>query len=892
MRQILLNSSGAVVARVPRPIVEPGSVLVRVHYSLISVGTEIAPLRPSAAAAPDSSSIERGIEYASVARRYLRASIRDPRKAIDRLSRIARQSVKRLRPAPSTPARAVAVGDLSWTAATPDVELTSDDGTITLVTDDTAAGYQILSQPIPVAADHLPVVRLQGRVESGAIVIGLLNEGRARWIGQRTYQEGPFEDTLIFDPAGSPEVTVVVTAAGAPARSRVVLTSVGVGTAPASIGGLPLSELDTQGWNVGYSAAGEVVAVGEGINDLAAGDLVACAGAGQANHADYISVKRNLVCRVPSGCAMTLAATTTVGAIALQGVRRAAPQLGERVALLGLGLIGQITSQLLRAAGCEVIGLDLDAARVERARRLGMEDGASDPETFKALVRDATGGRGTDRTLLTAATKSHAVVNLAMEVTRAKGTVVLVGDVGLKIEREVFYRKEIDLLMSTSYGPGRYDASYEIHGHDYPFSYVRWTLNRNMDAYLNLLARGRIDVQSLIDRVISVDEAGEAYRALAGGTSELPLGVLIRYPDDTRDLPEPPDSTRIVVRGHRPAPAGPLRYALVGAGAFGTAMLVPQMKKRRDRFFLRAVVTRNTSQGGNFARENQVEILSSDLDPVLRDPDIDLVVIATRHHEHADQVIRAIDAGKHVFVEKPLAISWRELDRVVDAHNAADNAPLILVGFNRRFSPAVLMIKSLVERRRAPLVVSYRVNAGYIPGDHWVHGPQGGGRNIGEACHMYDVFRFLAAAPVRSIQAMPIDPGTLPYLRNENFSATIGYEDGSLGQLLYTSLGPKAGLGKERIEVFCDGETYVVDDFKRLTKSSDGSVLWQSGEADKGHYEELSRFGDAIASGAASPIPFDELVETSALALRIEDLLFGRPSAEAEDGDWTHQTGG
>ncbi len=269
-------------------------------------------------------------------------------------------------------------------------------------------------------------------------------------------------------------------------------------------------------------------------------------------------------------------------------MRRAAPQLGERIAVLGLGLIGQITAQLLRAAGCDV---DRPRSRsgARRAREaLGMAYGASDPEAFKALVRDATGGRGADRTLITAATKSHAVINLAMDVTRAKGTVVIVGDVGLKVEREVFYRKEIDLLMSTSYGPGRYDPSYEVDGHDYPFAYVRWTLNRNMQAYLDLIARGRLDIQPLIDRVISVDEAPSAYRALADGTTTLPLGVLIRYPDDTRELPEPADATRVVIRGHRTAPAGPLNYALVGAGAFGTAMLVPQMKKRRDRFFLKA----------------------------------------------------------------------------------------------------------------------------------------------------------------------------------------------------------------------------------------------------------------------------------------------------------------
>ena len=877
MRQILLNSGGAIVARVPRPIVERGSVLVRVHYSLISVGTEIAPLRSVAGAAPDSSTIERGLEHARLARHYMRASIRDPRKAIGRLAQIARRQVATIRPrtaAPVTPV--VTVGGISWTQASPAARFSTSGGIVTLVTDDAPAGYQIMSQAIAVAPDQVPVVRVQGRVDAGAIAIGLLNAARDAWLGSRTYESGPFEDTLVFDPRGSQHVTLVVTAAGAPAPSRVTLSTVDVGTAPQSIGGLPPNELDAQGWAVGYSAAGEVIAVGDEITDLAAGDLVACAGAGQANHADYISVNRNLVCRIPAGCPVNVAASATVGAIALQGVRRAAPQLGERVAVLGLGLIGQITVQLLRAAGCDVLGLDLDPTRVERARALGMRDGADDADRFKIVVRDFTGGRGVDRTLITAATKSAAVVNLAMEITRAKGTVVIVGDVGMKIDREHFYRKELDLLMSTSYGPGRYDPSYEVEGHDYPFGYVRWTMNRNMQAYLDLIASGRIDVQPLIDRVISIDEAPNAYRALADGAEGLPLGVLIRYPDDTRDLPEPADATRVVIRGHRKAPPGPINYALVGASAFGTAMLVPQMKKRRDRFFLKAVVSRNAVQGGNFARDNQVEMLTSNLDDVLGDPSIDLVVIATRHHEHADQVVRALEAGKHVFVEKPLAIAWSELEQVAHVYRALDTPPQLMVGFNRRFSPALTAVKDLIASRRAPVIVNYRLNGGYIALDHWVQGAQGGGRNIGEACHMYDVFRFIAGAPAVSIAAAAIDPASLPYRRNDNFTATIEYENGSLSTLVYTALGPKTGLGKERIEIFCDGECYLVDDFKQLIRTSDGAVLWQSHEPDKGHFEELSRFGDAIASGGQPPIPFEELVETSAVALNVEDLLFGR----------------
>jgi predicted dehydrogenase/threonine dehydrogenase-like Zn-dependent dehydrogenase len=880
MRQILLNSSGAVVARVPRPAVERGAVLVRVHYSLISVGTEIAPLRSIGASAPDTSAVERGIEYASLARRYFRASLRDPRKAMTRVAQIARAQVGRMRPPRQVPVvPAAGAGEVTWTQASAAATLTRTGGALTLVTDDTPAAYQIMTQAFSVPAGQVPVVRVSGRVEEGAIAIGLLNDARDRWLGSRTYDTGPFEDTLVVDPAGSGAVTLVVSTSGAPAKSRLTLSTVEVGTAPSTIGGLPLSELDTQGWNVGYSAAGEVVAVGDGIDDLAAGDLVACAGAGQANHAEYINVKRNLVCRLPPECPINVAASATVGAIALQGVRRAGPQLGERIAVIGLGLIGQITCQLLRAAGCDVIGLDLDPVRVDRARALGMAYGATGPDAMKAVVRDATAGRGADRTLITAATKSSAAVNLAMEITRAKGTVVIVGDVGLKIEREVFYRKEIDLLMSTSYGPGRYDAAYERDGHDYPFAYVRWTENRNMQAYLDLVARGRIDIQPLIDRVITVDEAPLVYRTLADAEGDLPLGVLIRYPDDTRVLPEPADSTRVIIRGHRKATGQPLNYALVGVGAFGTGMLVPQMRKRRDRFFLKAVVSRNASQGGNFARENQVEIWTTDLGDVLRDPAIDVVVIATRHDRHAEEVTRALRAGKHVFVEKPLAIDWRTLEQVETSYRELSTPPLLLVGFNRRFSPSLLAVKDLVKTRRAPLVLEYRLNGGYIPLDHWVHGAEGGGRNIGEACHMYDVFRALTGAPVRAITASAIDPGTLPYRRDDNFSATITYEDGSLAHLMYTALGPKSGLPKERLEIFCDGDAFILDDYKKVVRASDGSVLWESAEADKGHAEELARFGDAIASGGESPIPFDEIVETSAVALHVQDVIFGRDQA-------------
>jgi len=546
MRQLLMNMSGVTVARMPRPAVRRGTVLIHVKYSLVSIGTEIAPLRPTRAVAPDAPAIERieqNIDRLRLLNHYVRASIRDPRKAARRLKQIASHRLQRPR-----------------------------------------------------------------------------------------------------------EVVDVVVAAA-------------TGTEPAPPA--PSDQTD-QGWAIGYSVAGEIAAIGEDVHDLAVGDLVAAAGAGQANHADYVAVPRNLVCRIPAGCDPKHAASATVGAIALQGVRRAAPQLGDRICVIGLGLIGQITVQLLKAAGCRVIGLDLDEARVARARRLGLDAGTSGVEQCKTLVRDATGGRGADRTIITAATKSSTLINLGMELTRAKGTVVVVGDIGLHVDRTEFYRKEIDLLISTSYGPGRYDPAYEAEGHDYPYGYVSWTMNRNLQSYLELVADGRVNVEALIDRVVPIADAPAAYTELARAEEALPIGVVIAYPDDQPDDEEP---RRLTLGGHRPPPGGLVNYALVGAGAFGTSMLVPQMRKRADRYFLRGIVSRTGTHGSNFARENQVEVLASDLDAILGDPQFQLVVIATRHNEHADQVARSLAAGKHVFVEKPLAISWSELARVVEAYD-------------------------------------------------------------------------------------------------------------------------------------------------------------------------------------------------------------------------------
>lgn len=886
MRQVLISSSAALVARMPAPTVAPGSVLVRTRFSLISTGTELASLAPLASSLKGGTALEQAVELSSKATFYLGKAVRDPRKAAERarsmVSAFVGNKLAMARPKVSSnapPATPANLGTASWEKGATTAFETSG-GRLKLVTDASPGSYQAVSQSIRIPDGYSLELRLEGELKDAPLGLGILNHDRSAWITQLTLEPGPIKDNFWFDiPSGNPQITVVICNAGAEREATLVLDKADIIANPPDASGLPASEMSQQGWNVGYSAAGEVIAVGEGVKDFAVGDWVACAGAGQANHADYVCVKRNLVAKIPKGCPLEHAATTTVGAIAMQGVRRADPKLGEIVVVIGLGLIGMITVELLKASGARVVGIDINKARVRKAMELGIDAVTAEPTQLWPLVRDMTDGQGADQTIITAASKSHALINQAMEVTRRRGRVVIVGDIGLKPERAHFYRKEIDLLMSTSYGPGRYDATYEEEGRDYPYGYVRWTQNRNMQSYLDLIASGRIDIAPLIERIVPVDDAPATYRELAQSGQPLPLGVLLSYPENELPQPQAPDSAKIILRGARSPQTGRINYALVGAGAFGTHMLVPQMDKRSDRYFLRAVVSRDAVRGGNFARSRRVQILASGIDEVLRDASIDLIVIATRHSDHAQQTIAALEAGKSVFVEKPLALTWSELDAVRSAYEAASkkpNPPLLMVGFNRRFAPAVEKLQEVLAGRRSPLIVNYRLNGGYIAPDHWIQGRDGGGRNIGEACHMYDLFRCLSGARVRAITASAIDPGRSTYLRSDNFTAGITYEDGSVGNLVYTALGPKEGLPKERIEIFCDGEAYVLDDFKSLTQASTGEVLWQSKTVDKGHFTELSKFADAIASGGVSPISFEEIAETTAVSFHIEDMLHGR----------------
>jgi predicted dehydrogenase/threonine dehydrogenase-like Zn-dependent dehydrogenase len=626
----------------------------------------------------------------------------------------------------------------------------------------------------------------------------------------------------------------------------------------------------------GYSAAGVVVAIGAKIRDLMVGDRVACAGAQFAHHAEYIRVARNLCVTLPEGVDFEAASTVTLGAIALQGMRRAQPTLGETFMVVGLGILGQLTVQMLRANGCRVIGTDTERSRIETALSLGMAHGVHPEEADTDTVARMTDSYGADGVIITAATPSDAVVSSAFKMCRKKGRVVLVGDVGLNLNRADFYVKEIDFLISTSYGPGRYDQRYEEQGLDYPISYVRWTENRNMAEYLRLIADGRVQVAPLVAARYPIEEAAAAYAAIGG--ADKPLVALLTYPP----LEEAPVvlNRRLNLKSVPQRGEGKIRMALIGAGSFARSSHLPNMRALDRHYHLRAVVNRTGPSAKAVGQQFGADYVSTDPAEVLADPEVDAVLIATRHHLHGTLALAALKAGKHVLVEKPLTLIREELAELQAfygndaATNGASGKPILLTGYNRRFSPHVLRMQQLLAQRSAPFILNYRMNAGFIPLDHWVHGPEGGGRNLGEACHIYDLFTALADAEVTGIAAQAIKPATAHYGRNDNFVATLSFADGSVANLVYTALGHK-GVPKETAELYVDGKIAVLDDYRSLTVHGAEKQSLQTRLQDKGLMIELERFAQGIQTGDW-PIPWWQQVQVSEVAFAVEEMVFER----------------
>lgn len=624
------------------------------------------------------------------------------------------------------------------------------------------------------------------------------------------------------------------------------------------------------GTPTGYSAAGEVIALGDDVTGFAVGDRVACAGGGYANHAEVIAVPVNLVVRVPDGLPLDDASTVTLGAIAMQGVRRAEPTLGETIAVIGLGVLGQLTVQLLRAQGARVIGSDLDPVRAEQARTSGAHWVVRDGESLADVARKATDGFGADGVIITAATSSSAVVSDAFQSCRRRGRVVVVGDVGLDLKRYDLYEKELDLRMSTSYGPGRYDSVYEEEGHDYPYGYVRWTEGRNMEEYLRLLSEGRVALAHLPSERYAIGDATAAYEALKREGPK-PTIVVLEYPrENTPPVRTVKTRTSPVAREKR------IRVALIGSGSFAEGTHVPNLAKLDGDFELRAVMSRTGATAKAFATRNNATYATTDFDEVLADAEVDLVLITTRHDLHAALALQALRAGKHVFVEKPLALTFEELADIEAFYAGATDAPVLMTGFNRRFSPAVRKLRERLEHRTAPIVADYRMNAGYIPLDHWVHGPEGGGRNIGEACHVYDVFDALTGAPVNAVRASAIAPSNR-LAANDNFTATVTYDDGSLCTLTYTALGAKEHP-KERLEVYADGVVLTLDDYRSLSASGRKTPLWTSRTIDKGHRDELEALAECLLRKGPWPISLEEQLRATQISFDVEAQIRGSSS--------------
>ncbi|MFN2497980.1 MAG: bi-domain-containing oxidoreductase [Pyrinomonadaceae bacterium] len=624
---------------------------------------------------------------------------------------------------------------------------------------------------------------------------------------------------------------------------------------------------------LGYSAAGIVQELGPDVTGVRAGDRVACAGADFASHAEMLSVPQNLCVRLPEGVGFEAGAFGTLGAIALQGLRLAEPTLGETVAVIGLGLLGQLTVQLLKANGCRVFGIDLDPAKVELARALGADAATiSGPETAQQVI-DWTRGRGADAVLITAATPSNEPIEMAGEISRAKGRVVAVGLVGLDVPRQSFYERELSLKISMSYGPGRYDPEYEERGHDYPFGYVRWTEQRNIEAFLDLVAEKRIDVEQLISHRFPISEAGRAYELISGSTEPY-LGVVLTY-DTEAKLKHTVEFPR-----HKAA-VDEVRVGVIGAGAYVTSKLLPHFKAAGVEFRTIASASGTSARdaGEKFAFAQAV----SGADEVLADNKANLIVIGTRHDSHAELASRALRSSRHVFVEKPLALNEAELDQVLTA--AAESDSQLMVGFNRRFSPLAREAREFFAARSGPLSILYRVNAGRIPKTHWIQDArEGGGRIVGEVCHFVDLMQFWTGAPPVSVFAEAVEANNQQVVEADSIFITLRFADGSNGCIAYVAEGDKSAA-KERVEIFGEGKTFVLDDFRRATYHKNGKESRKDLKTqDKGQADLVRSVCALVREGAIAPISLDELAATTRATFRImESLQTGQPRKVMSD---------
>ncbi len=625
---------------------------------------------------------------------------------------------------------------------------------------------------------------------------------------------------------------------------------------------------------VGYSTAGTVLEVGEHVRGFSPGDRVACAGGGHANHAEIVAIPANLCVKVPDGVELSSAAFATIGAIAMHGIRLADVRLGERVGVIGCGLVGQLALRLLESAGATTVAVEPDPVNAERALTSGAARAVT-PAQARYAVDELTGGVGLDSVIVTAASGDSSPLHLATELARDRGTVVLVGAVPIEFPRALLYEKELNFRVSRSYGPGRYDLEYEERGLDYPIGYVRWTEQRNLEAFIAGLAAQRLRVDDLIERVFTVDEAPAAYARLVDASDERPRGaLLLAYsgPNGTPATRAPIRTATTSASSSKKVAIGsskPVRVGLIGAGNFANSTIIPALQAAGAS--LHGVGGGAGPSSGAAQRAHGFTTIFEDPQQLIEAPTIDAVVICTRHGSHADLAARALRAGKHVFCEKPLALTSEELDAVLEAAGASDG--ILAVGFNRRFSPMLTTARRQVVIGGLPAMISYRVAAGQLPLEHWSHDlSQGGGRALGEGCHFVDSIAYLAGSQIASVSAVGYgEPGT-PLQARDNLCVTLVMENGSVGSLVYSADG-SSRLPKERIELFSGDQTAVIDDYLRLDIYGPGGVTSDKASVqDKGHRDEFRAFVEGIRTGMP-PTPLEEIANVSLATLAIVEAL-------------------
>ena len=613
----------------------------------------------------------------------------------------------------------------------------------------------------------------------------------------------------------------------------------------------------------GYSSAGMIVALGNQMDGFTVGQRVACAGAGYAAHAEYNVVPRNLLTPVPDNVDFESAAFTTLGAISLHGFRLAEPQIGENIAVIGMGLLGLLTAQIAAAAGCNVLGIDVDPIRIQLAASLGIR--AVRREEAVEASASFTANRGFDAVIICADTSSNDPVELAAVIARDRARVVATGAVGLTLPRKNYFEKEISFINSRSYGPGRYDLNYEEQGNDYPIGYVRWTEGRNFEAILDLMAKGQLQVKPLITHRFDIREATQAYEVITGKTNDPFLGVLLTY-SEISEIVETSKTVRFNVSAFKTSTC---KLGVLGAGLFASSVLLPSIKKAGD-IELVGIASSGGLHAGHAGKKFGFQYATSEEDQIINDPNVNTIAILTRHNTHADLVIKALQAGKHVFVEKPLAINSEQLAMISDQLQKSESC-LLTVGFNRHFSPLAQQLYASYKNRTEPMYIHYRVNAGQIPLNHWTQDPEiGGGRIIGEGCHFVDFITFLVGTAPLSVIAHAL-PNNGKY-RDDNVSMTFTFPDGSIGVVDYLANGDKS-LPKERVEVFCGGQVAVLDDFVSLQTIKDGKKKEIKGAQNKGWVEEWKVFAKSIREGGEPPIPYEQLFDvTKATFAALESL--------------------